>query len=52
MIEFAGGVLAIGLRPRRPLPPEPDGYSVERPLASRADEEITLQVRDDGPPSR
>ena len=40
--------MAIGLRPRRPLPPEPAGYSVDRPLASRADdEEITVRVRRD-----
>jgi hypothetical protein len=45
--------MAIGLRPRRPLPPEPDGYSVQRPLASRTDdEELTLRVRHDDPPPR
>jgi hypothetical protein len=38
LLLLGGGVLAAGLRPRRPLPPEPDGYSVDRPLASRADD--------------
>jgi hypothetical protein len=37
LLLLGGGVLAAGLRPRRPLPPEPDGYSVDRPLASRTD---------------
>ena len=49
------GVAAIGagLRPRRPLPPEPDAYRAgDTPLASRtADDEVVLRVRvDDGPP--
>jgi hypothetical protein len=39
LLLLGGGVMAAGLRPRRPLPPEPAGYSVERPLASRADRE-------------
>jgi hypothetical protein len=39
LLALGGGVMAAGLRPRRPLPPEPAGYSVERPLASRADGE-------------
>src|SRR5215218_2099696 len=44
---------AADLRPRRPLPAEPDGYSVERPLASRTDdEEISVRVRNDDPPPR
>lgn len=52
LLALGAGVVAAGLRPRRPLPPEPAGYSVERPLASRADEEeITVRVRDDSPPS-
>jgi hypothetical protein len=51
LLLLGGGVLATGLRPRRPLPPQPDGYSVERPLASRTDEEITVRVRHDEPPS-
>jgi hypothetical protein len=52
LLALGGGVLAAGLRPRRPLPPEPDGYSVDRPLASRTDEEITVRVRNDEPPPR
>jgi hypothetical protein len=43
--------LLAGLRPLSPLPPEPDPYRAgEQPLAARADEEITLRVRDDSPP--
>jgi hypothetical protein len=45
--------MAAGLRPRKPLPPEPDAYRAgEQPLASRtADDEVVLRVRvDDGPP--
>ena len=45
--------MAAGLRPRRPLPPEPDAYRAgEQPLASRAaDDEVVLRVRvDDAPP--
>ena len=52
LLLLGGGAMAAGLRPRRPLPPEPDGYSVERPLASRTDEEITVRVRNDDPPPR
>jgi hypothetical protein len=52
LLLLGGGVLATGLRPRRPLPPEPDGYSVDRPLASRTDEEIFMRVRNDEPPPR
>jgi hypothetical protein len=52
LLLLGGGVMVVGLRPRRPLPPEPDGYSVERPLASRTDEEVTVRVRDDEPPPR
>jgi hypothetical protein len=48
LLALGAGVMAVGLRPRRPLPPEPAGYSVDRPLASRADdEEITVRVRRD-----
>jgi MFS family permease len=41
--------LAAGLRPRRPLPPEPRAYRAgEAPLAARADgEEIVVRVRED-----
>ncbi len=54
LLLLGGGALAAGLRPRLPLPPEPAGYSVERPLASRTgdDDEITVRVRNDEPPSR
>jgi len=47
------GAMFAGLRPRDPLPPEPNAYTVGRvPLASRADdEEPLLRVRDDSPPS-
>jgi len=39
LLLLGGGAMAVGLRPRTPLPPEPSAYSVERPLASRTDEE-------------
>jgi len=47
------GTMAAGLRPRRPLPPQPDGYRAgEQPLASRtADDDVVLRVRDDRPAS-
>jgi hypothetical protein len=53
LLALGSGAMAAGLRPRRPLPPQPDGYSVERPLASRTDEEeIMVRVRNDEPPPR
>jgi hypothetical protein len=52
LLLLGGGAMAAGLRPRAPLPPEPAGYSVERPLASRTDEEIRVRVRNDEPPPR
>ncbi|HTE60668.1 MAG TPA: hypothetical protein VK631_09990 [Solirubrobacteraceae bacterium] len=64
LLLLGGVVLVAGLRPRRPLPPEPDGYSVERPLASRTEEaeeahagdgrggDVIVRVRNDEPPSR
>lgn len=52
LLALGAGVLAAGLRPRRPLPPEPDGYSVERPLASRTEDELIVRVRNDEPPPR
>ena len=39
LLALGGSVLGAGLRPRRPLPPEPAGYSLDRPLASRTDDE-------------
>ena len=51
LLLLGGGAMLAGLRPRAPLPPEPDPYRAgEQPLAARADEEITLRVRDDSPP--
>ena len=51
LILLGLGAMLAGLRPRSPLPPEPDPYRAgEQPLAARADEEITLRVRDDSPP--
>jgi hypothetical protein len=47
-------MMGAGLRPREPLPPEPDAYRAgEQPLASRtADDELVVRVRvDDAPPS-
>lgn len=52
LLVLGGGAMAVGLRPRQPLPPEPDGYSVERPLASRSEEDVVVRVRNDEPPSR
>lgn len=52
LLALGAGVLIAGLRPRRPLPPEPDGYSVDRPLASRTDDEMMVRVRNDDPPPR
>jgi hypothetical protein len=52
LLALGGVAMAAGLRPRRPLPPQPDGYSVDRPLASRTDEEISIRVRNDEPPPR
>ena len=42
-------MMAAGLRPREPLPPEPDAYRAgEQPLASRtADDELVMRVRVD-----
>jgi hypothetical protein len=52
LILLGAGALAAGLRPRKPLPPEPDAYRAgDAPLASRtADDEVVLRVRDDSPP--
>jgi hypothetical protein len=51
LLLLGAGAMLAGLRPRRPLPPEPDAYGAgEQPLAARTHEEITLRVRDDSPP--
>jgi hypothetical protein len=49
LILIGAVMLLSGLRPRRPLPPEPDAYKAgEAPLASRADgDELVFKVRDD-----
>jgi hypothetical protein len=51
LVLLTGGLimLAAGLRPRSPLPPEPAPYRAgEAPLAARADEEeVVIRVRDD-----
>jgi hypothetical protein len=49
LLTAGGAMLAAGLRPRRPLPPEPPGYKAgEAPLAARAeDDEMVFRVRDD-----
>jgi hypothetical protein len=52
LLALGAGAMAVGLRPRQPLPPEPAGYSVERPLASRSEEETVVRVRNDEPPPR
>jgi hypothetical protein len=51
LLALGLAVMGVGLRPRRPLPPEPAAYpSGTVPLASRTDEETTVRVRDDSPP--
>jgi hypothetical protein len=47
-------MMVAGLRPRQPLPPEPDAYRAgEQPLASRtADDELIMRVRVDDAPDR
>jgi hypothetical protein len=52
LLLLGGGVMVVGLRPRDPLPPEPAAYSVERPLASRSEEDVLVRVRNDEPPPR
>jgi len=49
LILLGGVAMAAGLRPRRPLPPEPDAYRAgEQPVAARtADDEAVLRVRVD-----
>jgi hypothetical protein len=54
LIVLGAGAMAAGLRPRQPLPPEPDAYRAgDAPLASRSvDDEVVVRVRDDSPPER
>jgi hypothetical protein len=54
LIVLGAGAMATGLRPRQPLPPEPDAYRAgDAPLASRSvDDEVVVRVRDDSPPER
>ena len=54
LIVLGGAALAAGLRPRQPLPPEPDAYRAgDAPLASRSvEDEVVVRVRDDSPPDR
>jgi hypothetical protein len=49
LLGAGGAMLAAGLRPRRPLPPEPSAYKAgDAPLAARAEEdEMVFRVRDD-----
>lgn len=49
LLALGAGVMAAGLRPRRPLPPEPPAYGArDLPLASRtADDETVVRVRID-----
>jgi hypothetical protein len=49
LLAAGAAMLAAGLRPRRPLPPEPSAYKAgEAPLAARAEEdEMVFRVRDD-----
>ena len=49
LLALGTGVMAVGLRPRDPLPPEPAGYAAEDvPLASRTtDDEVVVRVRID-----
>jgi hypothetical protein len=54
LILLGAGAMAAGLRPRQPLPPEPDAYRAgDAPLASRSvEDEVVVRVRDDSPPER
>lgn len=52
LILIGAIAMAAGLRPRQPLPPEPDAYRAgDTPLASRTeDDELVLRVRVDDAP--
>jgi hypothetical protein len=52
LILIGAVAMGAGLRPRQPLPPEPDAYRAgDAPLASRSeDDEVVVRVRDDSPP--
>jgi hypothetical protein len=52
LILIGAVAMGAGLRPRQPLPPEPDAYRAgDAPLASRSeDDELVVRVRDDSPP--
>jgi hypothetical protein len=54
LILLGAVAMGAGLRPRQPLPPEPDAYRAgEQPLASRtADDEVVVRVRVDDAPDR
>jgi hypothetical protein len=54
LILLGAGAMAAGLRPRQPLPPEPDAYRAgDAPLASTSvEDEVVVRVRDDTPPER
>jgi hypothetical protein len=54
LLALGLGTMAVGLRPRNPLPPEPDAYPAGTvPFASRTGEaETVLRIRDDSPPRR
>jgi hypothetical protein len=54
LVVLGAAAMAAGLRPRQPLPPEPDAYRAgDAPLASRSvDDEVVVRVRDDSPPER
>ena len=54
LLLVGAAMLGAGLRPRQPLPPEPDAYRAgEQPLASRtADDEVVVRVRLDDAPER
>ena len=48
LILLGGGTMLVGLRPRSPLPPEPDPYHPdELPLAARTGDDVVVRVRAD-----